>query len=432
MKTQINFEQLQNDLYYAVRDHDFAQVESLISLGASVNGLIPILGVNDNILAFACRNSNGLEIVKLLVKNHANVNNINPEAPSSCPLTQAAMSSFEITKFLIESGAEVNPNIPFYSPLLLAVDVGQDINTVKLLIEKGANVNGLQSSFGRTALHVALRSSKFEMAKLLIQNGANTNIQEHGESAIDLLERFSNNSAQAQELLELVSKEIAYVTQITSTAIDIPTHVDITPVTIIHQPMPLQIPIEEISGPKKPDHHIYSNKIKQSSLYYRDQIKISNEDYNKIVNKVGDGAPSGTKVKILKDGYKYVCTFKQEAKNLDLSKYESIGGVNSASYDNTVVTFCKAGITGGHLIIEAENYQHPDLQAKFFDHCIKHGQQAYKYNSFIVRSQQQVRDESDSQGNIPEIEKNQRHILKMKRSISLGIINQLSQKYHIF
>ena len=38
IKPQVNSEQLQNDLYFAVRDHNFVQLESIISLGANVNG----------------------------------------------------------------------------------------------------------------------------------------------------------------------------------------------------------------------------------------------------------------------------------------------------------------------------------------------------------------------------------------------------------
>ncbi len=389
MKTQINSEQLQNDLYYAVRDHDFVQLESLISLGANVNGLIPILGINDNLLAFACRNSNGLEMVKLLVKNHANVNNTNPKAPSSCPLTQAVMSSFEITKFLIESGAEINPNIPFYSPLLLAVDVGQDINTVKLLIEKGANVNELQSSFGRTALHAALSSSKFEMAKILIQNGANINIREHGESAIDLLERFSNNSAQAQELLELVSAP-HNVTQITI----------LTPASIVHQPIPV-IEVPDIAN-SEPKWMLLSKKVKQETKYYREPIDITTEDYIQLVDKAGIGSPNGTKVNFEQSGFTYTCTFKSVVRplvnNSPICKMEN-------NYDNTVVRFTVwdgSTTLGNSIVLESIDYLHEKKSSKFFDYCIKHGQQRYKFGDLVLGSQILIHDENN-QRNTPDI-----------------------------
>ena len=51
--------------------------------------------------------------------------------------------------------------------------------TLEILLKNGANVNAItkDDDFGRTALDFALSSENKQIAKLLIQHGANVNIQ---------------------------------------------------------------------------------------------------------------------------------------------------------------------------------------------------------------------------------------------------------------
>ena len=53
-----------------------------------------------------------------------------------------------------------------------------DINIVKLLIDKGANIN-LVNNYQSTALLIASFHNKIEMVKLLIENGADINVVNH-------------------------------------------------------------------------------------------------------------------------------------------------------------------------------------------------------------------------------------------------------------
>src|SRR5690606_22965681 len=65
---------------------------------------------------------------------------------------------------------------------------GSTIETVKLLIKNGANIN-LQNEYGCTALMCASKysntKSSIETIKLLIENGANVNLQNtYGDTAL--------------------------------------------------------------------------------------------------------------------------------------------------------------------------------------------------------------------------------------------------------
>ena len=60
--------------------------------------------------------------------------------------------------------------------LLDAVYAG-NLEQVKSLIMKGANINGREQIYGLTAIHIAVLTNNKEMLKLLIQNGSDINIK---------------------------------------------------------------------------------------------------------------------------------------------------------------------------------------------------------------------------------------------------------------
>ena len=64
-------------------------------------------------------------------------------------------------------------NIKIYSHLHFACAKGQ-VNTVKFLIENGAEINS-RDKMGLTPLYLALRKSQTELAIFLLQNGAEVN-----------------------------------------------------------------------------------------------------------------------------------------------------------------------------------------------------------------------------------------------------------------
>nr|CAH7719353.1 unnamed protein product [Callosobruchus chinensis] len=60
-----------------------------------------------------------------------------------------------------------------------------DAKTVRLLIEKGANVNAADVE-GYTALHLAVTEKHLETVRELIKSGANVNAEEYGNKCIPL------------------------------------------------------------------------------------------------------------------------------------------------------------------------------------------------------------------------------------------------------
>ncbi|BET37353.1 ankyrin repeat domain-containing protein [Wolbachia pipientis] len=60
-----------------------------------------------------------------------------------------------------------------------------DAKTVRLLVEKGANVNAADIE-GHTALHLAVTEKRLEIVRELIKSGADVNAEEYGNKCIPL------------------------------------------------------------------------------------------------------------------------------------------------------------------------------------------------------------------------------------------------------
>jgi ankyrin repeat protein len=81
----------------------------------------------------------------------------------------------KLVKLLIEKGADVNVTTQYgLTPIIVACN-SENLEIAKLLIEKGANVNAA-NHIGKTALHTALDSCDREIVDFLIDNGADVNV----------------------------------------------------------------------------------------------------------------------------------------------------------------------------------------------------------------------------------------------------------------
>lgn len=82
-------------------------------------------------------------------------------------LMQAVMNNeFEISKFLIENGADINKRDGFKMTCLMWAAANQNVALTKLLLEKGADKNA-QDNQGMTALKAAEEVKNAEIIQLL-------------------------------------------------------------------------------------------------------------------------------------------------------------------------------------------------------------------------------------------------------------------------
>jgi ankyrin repeat protein len=115
--------------------------------------------------------------------------------PKGIPLlSHAVRSQFpEIVEMLLDAGADVNgvSGDRGYSPLMDAVQKG-DVAMVELLLRRGANTE-LKSKDGQTALIICAGRGDVPMAKILIANGSNPTASDHlGMNAIKYANLFKN------------------------------------------------------------------------------------------------------------------------------------------------------------------------------------------------------------------------------------------------
>lgn len=169
----INPKDGENALMMACR-RDFSDIAKMIfSKGGNVNSV----SQNGTTPLIEAVSSNCLEKVKYLVENKASINQKSEGFGGVSPLTEALwQTNFEITKYLVENGADVNIQKDNGDTALLeAVWNEKNYNAVNLLIQKGADVNKTNDD-KQTPLLKAIQYNHYDIAVLLLKNGAGTDV----------------------------------------------------------------------------------------------------------------------------------------------------------------------------------------------------------------------------------------------------------------
>jgi uncharacterized protein len=143
-------------------------VELMIKRGASVDKQNRD---NDTPLALACLHLRS-GVAKILLENGANVNcSVRGKSVLCVP---AGAGHVELVKMLLEHGAEVNSD--WCKPPLHWAAQNANLETLKILINFGAQINCVEKYQNSTALGVAVKAGHVEIVKMLIGLGADVNL----------------------------------------------------------------------------------------------------------------------------------------------------------------------------------------------------------------------------------------------------------------
>jgi ankyrin repeat protein len=171
-KAMEDINKISASLIVAVEERDIPKARELLSKGADVNyspddfptPLLTAIALGD------------LEMVKLLIKNKADLD-FSPENLPTPLYLAVTLDEYDIVKLLIDKGADPNKmsvsiqlNENHYLPPLYPA-LRSSSKILKLLIEKGANVNS-ELSDNKTLLGQAIYQDDSEKVKFLINAGA--------------------------------------------------------------------------------------------------------------------------------------------------------------------------------------------------------------------------------------------------------------------
>lgn len=195
-------------VHHAADNKDANVIKYLIAKGGNPNAEGP---ASLTPLHYAAKNMNA-DVAKHLIKAGANVNakQVNDAGVDAnngtTPLHNAAESgNVKVVKYLIEMGASVNAQKTGRydsgkTPLYEAVAKCESAETVRLLIDNGANVNlgkttAIEFDRGKRPIHEAAGNKNIEIIKLLVEKGSQINEKDGiGQTPLHVAVKRNNNN----------------------------------------------------------------------------------------------------------------------------------------------------------------------------------------------------------------------------------------------
>ncbi len=108
----------------------------------------------------------------------------------------------KLVKKMLDSGVDVNEKFFAWSAIQVAANKGQ-LSVVKLLVQKGADVNYQHPMTKMTAFHLAAYENYPELVKFLAANGADLSLKLRGDVSIVRAVRDAGNPKMAELLVSL-------------------------------------------------------------------------------------------------------------------------------------------------------------------------------------------------------------------------------------
>lgn len=165
----------------AARDGRYDLLKTLIEQGSPVDQVENSRSPTALILVIL---KNDFDIAKYLINKGANVNAIHPATHCSALQLAAATdnkkSSIPIVKLLVKNGANINHSSKLCAPAIIEASIAGNLNVVEFLHKNQANLN-LQHSNSYALYEAALNGHK-NLTRWLLENGANPNLKSRDDS----------------------------------------------------------------------------------------------------------------------------------------------------------------------------------------------------------------------------------------------------------
>ena len=174
------------DFTKAAKFDDLSEVKDLVKAGVSVNTVDPY---GDPMLVLAVKEKSIKVFDYLLSSPEININKANSYGET--PLMMASINGdLEMVKTLVE-GKKADLNKSGWNPLLYACSKGR-LEVAKYLVQHGADVNSTSPN-GSTPLIMAAMSGNEYVVKYLLDQGADLKIRNSlGYSAIDMAKQYDH------------------------------------------------------------------------------------------------------------------------------------------------------------------------------------------------------------------------------------------------
>ncbi|WP_413585443.1 ankyrin repeat domain-containing protein [Bdellovibrio sp. HCB274] len=164
----------------------------------------PAQGDEDGITPLMAAAMNGnTTALKLILKSKPNLEQKNKFSDTALALA-VSNDQDAAAKLLIEAGASVDiPVLSENKDTLLITAAKSSEKTTRLILKKNKSVIDQKNALGNTALIESVLAGYDNIAKVLVQNGANQSVKNNeGKTALDLSKELKNTS-----LISILSKK---------------------------------------------------------------------------------------------------------------------------------------------------------------------------------------------------------------------------------